>query len=173
MKHTIKELIRKTIIRCPKAFVMLTGLFISMAAASQAFADVAPANRKEIKVTRAFQKLEVQGDVTVILSNGPASEILLEGNDKDIRCVRISLKNGELKIDAEKKKSFEKLIVTVSARNITLLVINGDAEIFSSGRIRAHDLEIILNGVSLVAVDYAGKIKIKAGEGYDIEESRR
>ena len=49
-------------------------------------------------------------------------------------------------------------------------MVNGDAEIYSSGTIKTGNLEIILNGSSLVALKYTGKVKVTPGEDYLLDD---
>ena len=50
----------------------------------------------------------------------------------------------------------------MSIEGLTSLIINGDSEIFSAGTIQSRDLEILLDGTSLVSVKYLGTLKILA-----------
>jgi len=121
---------------------------------------------KEIDLPGAFQKIEVRGDITVILINEPTNKLLAKGNAIDLGQIRITLKNRKLLIDAQKKSSFAKLTIYIPVINADLLVTNGETEIFSLGTIKSKDLKIILNGDSRISVNHEGKLNVVPGEGY-------
>ena len=98
---------------------------------------------KEIDLPGVFRKIEVWGDITVILTNEPTSKLLAKGNAKDLGHLKITLKNQTLSIDAQKKSSFSKLTIYIPVVNADLLVTNGETEIFSLGTIKSKDLKII------------------------------
>lgn len=127
-------------------------------------------SRNEIKIPGTYQRIEVRGDVTVVLTNEPAGTFLVEGNPIEFNKVKPTLKNGRLLINAEKKTSFEKLIVYVPITAVTALLITGEAEIFSSGTIITNGLEITLNGTSQLAVHYQGKLQISPADGYHLSD---
>lgn len=124
--------------------------------------------RNEINLPGTYKYIEVRGDVMVMLTNELAGNIWLEGDSTDFNNVKTTIKKGKLLINAERKRSFKKMIIYVPVTAVTALLITGDAEIFSSGTITTNGLEITLNGNSLVAVNYKGKLKISPADGYDL-----
>src|SRR5215467_12290446 len=64
---------------------------------------------KELSNGQAVERIEVRGDVSIVLTNVLSTSIMLEGNDKDIAVVKTTVKNGTLEINAEKKKTLSKL----------------------------------------------------------------
>lgn len=97
----------------------------------------APVGRKEITIAKMYTEVEVKGDITVILTNAPAGDIMVEGNSNELSAVKATVKKGRLIIDAEKKKCNTKLTVFVSVNNVDTLIINREAEIFSFGKVNA------------------------------------
>lgn len=121
-----------------------------------------PNDLREINLTGTFHLAEIRGDVTMILTNGPTDRLWLRGDLNDLDRVQATVKNENLVINAEKRKRRSKLTVYMSIAGLTSLIINGDSEIFSAGTIQARDLEILLDGTSLVSVKYLGTLKILA-----------
>ena len=117
---------------------------------------------KEINLTGAFHHAEIRGDVTMILTNGPTDRLWLRGDLTDLDHVQTTLKDENLVVNAENRKRRSKLTVYMSITGLTSLIINGDSEIFSAGTIQARDLEIFLDGTSLVSVKYMGAVKVLA-----------
>jgi|KBSSwiStaDraftv2_1062776.scaffolds.fasta_scaffold137548_2 hypothetical protein len=164
-----------------KIFLILSmGLCVNMSTTAQTasnkpttFSEYNPTNGrtpltgvKEINLPEIFQEVEIRGDITVVLTNEPASKLLAKGNPKDLSRIKTTLKNRKLLIDAQKRSSFSKLTIYIPVRNADLLVTNGVTEIFSLGTIMSKDLKIILNGDSRVSVNYEGKLNILPGAGY-------
>jgi len=104
----------------------------------------------------------------VILTNEQTSNIMLRGNDKDISLVQTTEKGNKLEINAEKKRTSSKLIVYLPVADMHSLKVTGNAQIFSSGNIAVDNLEIILNGASMVKVYCYGKLRVTTAEGYEL-----
>ena len=51
---------------------------------------------KEISNGQAVERIEVRGDVSIVLTNALGTNIMLEGNDKDLGTVKTTVKNGTL-----------------------------------------------------------------------------
>jgi hypothetical protein len=147
-------------------------LFIAATSSAQLPSLSPMMERKEVNVTGTCRQVNVYGDVRVVLTNDAPGTLLLEGNGKDIDCVKTIANKHELFINAGRKKSFSQLVIYLPAAGISSLVINGNAEIVSSTMIKAPELEITLCGNALVAVKYEGKIKVKAADGYELEDKK-
>ncbi len=130
---------------------------------------------KEINLAKTFQEIEILGDVNLILTNGPSGKIMLKGDQFDLDHTKVKIESGKLIIRrADKTKS--KLQISMSVANLSRLVIEGDAEVFSSGTIHTKGLQIILDGTSMVSVRCNGKLDVFAGtesELIDIADYRR
>ena len=127
---------------------------------------------KEISNGQAVERIEVRGDVSIILTNALGTNIMLEGNNKDIAVVKTTVKNGTLEINAEKKKTLSKLTVYLTVNDIHSITVTGNAQILSSG-ISVDNLDIILNGDSFVRVNHQGKLRIIPGPGYEMADVTR
>lgn len=169
MKPTITMITQKMIFSSAKNLLMSVFLmFIFMNSHAQIFpAEKSPVAYQEINNRQAFENVEITGKVTVILINSQDRNITLQGNSKDLDVVRTTEKEGTLEINAEKKRTTSKLIIYLPATMHSLRV-TGNAQIFSSGHIKVDDLEIILNGASMVKVSCYGNLKVKPAEGYEL-----
>jgi len=127
----------------------------------------APVIQKEVKVEGTFQRVCIKGDISMVLTNEPAGTLMMEGNEKDVNKVKYILKNNELTIDAQKKNRFDELTIYLSAATLKSMLVNGDADISSTGTIHT-DLQIWLNGNVNVEVKTTGKISVDAYDGYDL-----
>jgi hypothetical protein len=142
---------------------------VSVMAKAQTHADmIQSVDYKEISNGHAVETVDIRGDVSIVLTNALGTNILLEGNNKDIGAVRTTVKNGRLEINAE-RKGFSKLTVYLNVTDIHSLVVTGNAQIFSSG-ISVDNLDIILNGDSFVEVHHQGKLRIIPGDGYELAD---
>jgi hypothetical protein len=145
---------------------------VSIATSAQPYFQKSLVESREIKLIKEFNKIEVAGDVTIILTHNIEGKVFFYGHPEDVQVSKAFIKNGRLVIDANRKKTLNKLTVYLPASNIRSLVTSGKTEIFSSGTIKAQDLEILLNGSSLVSINYDGHLKITPGMGYELTESR-
>ena len=123
-----------------------------------------PNEQKEVNLMGSFHQVEVRGNVIVVLTNGPADKLWLNGNMDDLDRVQTSVKNERLVINADMKRRKSKLTLSIPVATVTSLIIDGDTEVYSSGTIKTNDLEIVLDGTSLVSVKYLGRLKVFAGE---------
>jgi Putative auto-transporter adhesin, head GIN domain len=170
MKSAITMIIQRVIFSyCKKLLAPALAMVIFMNSHAQVYpVSQLTAAYKEINSSHVFENIEIQGDVTVILTNEQTSNIMLRGNDKDISLVKTMEKERILEINAEKKRSASKLIVYLPVANMHLLKVTGNAQIFSSGNIAVDNLEIILNGASVVKVYCYGKLRVTPAEGYEL-----
>src|SRR5215467_11348291 len=102
------------------AFVLV--LFIA-ARAENSPGIVQVIDYKQISNGEEINKIEISGDVSIVLTNAIGTNIMLEGNNKDIDLVKTTVKNGTLEINAEKKKTFSKLTVYLAVNDIHSLVV--------------------------------------------------
>jgi hypothetical protein len=125
---------------------------------------------KHVNSSRAFENVEITGDIIVVLTNARNSDITMRGNDKDIAVLTAVENENSLQINAERKKTMAKLVVYLPAASMHLLKINGEARVFSSGDIVVDDLQITVNGDSIVKVSYLGKLTVTPADGYEMSE---
>lgn len=133
-------------------------------------------NLTEINISQKFQEVEVRGNVTIILVNRYADKIWIKGNLIDLTYIETIVNKEKLVINAKRCKSSSGLTIYLPVTSIHSLVINDDAEIFSRGMITINDLQIILNGTSLVSLRYHGTLNIMPGTGseiVDVEEYKK
>jgi putative autotransporter adhesin-like protein len=128
---------------------------------------------KEINDTRSLENVEISGDVIVYLTNEKSSDIVLQGDSKDIAAVITTENDNKLEINAAKAKAASKLVVYIPSARMHSLKITGDARIFSSGDIVVDDLEITLKGNSMVKVYHYGKLTVKPAQGYELGDVAR
>ena len=124
---------------------------------------------KELSNGQAVERIEVRGDVSIVLTNALGTNIMLEGNNKDIAVVKTTVKNGTLEINAEKRKTLTKLTVYLPVNDIHSIIVTGNAQISSSG-VSVDNLDITLNGDSFVQVNHQGKLRIIPGAGYEMTD---
>jgi len=149
------------------AFVL--SIFMSVHAQFHANNPVAIAY-KEMNSSQAFENVEVTGDVIVVLTNAQNNDIKMKGNSRDIEMVTMMETDNKLEINAERKKTVSKLIVYLPVSKMHSLKISGDTKVFSSGDIVVDDLEIKVEGDSMVKVYYHGKLTVTPAEGYELSD---
>lgn len=140
----------------------------SLMASAQADFQTPLIQSREIELVKKYDQVEVIGDVTIILTDNLEGKTIFRGNPKEVQAAKVTIKNGKLVIDADRKRSVSKFTVYLPASPMRLLIASGKSEILSSGTIKTRDLEIFLNGSSYVSVRYDGKLNIVPGAGFEL-----
>ena len=154
-----------------KRFLLPVVVFtMSFAASAQTYYQTPLIESREVELFKAYNEVEVIGDVTIILTNNLEGKILFRGDPREVEAAKVTIKNRKLIIDADRKRSLNKFTVYLPVSAMKLLITSGKTEILSSGTIKAHDLEIFLNGSSFVSVRYDGKLNIVPGPGFELIE---
>ena len=170
MKSTIRQSTRQeigTYLQKLSMLVLAFGVFMTVHGQANDYYPTAVVH-KEISDIRSLENIEISGDIILFLTNEKRSDIVLQGDSKDIDAVITSEEDSKLEIDATRAKAVSKLIVYIPAAKMHSLKITGDARIFSSGDIVVDDLEITLKGNSLVKVYHYGKLTVKPAQGYEL-----
>ena len=167
-RRNIFQTINKAIIF--KAGIPALCLLFSFKPTDKGITPDVPTVRKEIKSNGDFQKIRLDGNVSVILTNDPPGTVIVEGREKDVNRVWHSLKQNTLVINANRTWLVSsKLTIYLSALTVLELQVNGDTDISSAGIIKANDLHISMNGNIDVKVKTNGKISVDAPEGYELQ----
>src|SRR5512135_2547715 len=59
-----------------------------------------PVVRKVLTIVNPFQKLVINGDISVMLTDKPPGTVLIEGDEDDVNNIKYRIKNNELVINA-------------------------------------------------------------------------
>ena len=172
MKSSIKQSTAKKMSAClQKLFVFIFAFGSFMNVHGQLYENnPLVAAHREINNSQAFQNVEVRGDVVVFLTNEKTSDIMLQGEKRDIDAVITTEKDAKLEINATKTRFASKLIIYLPAAKMHSLIVTGDTRVFSSGDVLVDDLEITLKGNSMVKVYHYGKLTVTPAQGYELAE---
>lgn len=160
------------ILKPGKLFLPVIAFAISLTTSAQPYFQKQEIQFREIELFKAFNEIEVSGDVTIILTNNLENKIIFRGYTKDLLQARASVKNGKLLVDVNRQRRHEKFTVYLPVSGISSLITSGKTEVRSAGTIKIQDLEILLNGSSLVSINHDGKLKVTPGAGYEIVSAR-
>jgi cell division ATPase FtsA len=156
-----------------KFLLVLIALAMTATTSAQQFFEDPVIQIKKIDIVEKFNKIEVQGNVVIVLTNNLTNSVVLRGDVDDLEQVTARVKKEKLVINATKNYSGSKFIVYLPAGNINSLVTSGNTQILSSGTIKVSDLEILLSGSSRVSIRHEGKLRITPGTGYEITDGRK
>ena len=156
-----------------KFLLVLIALAISATTSAQQFFEDPVTQVKKIDIAEAFNKIEVQGNAVIVLTNNLANSVVLRGDATDLQEATARVRKGNLIINATRSYSGSKFIIYLPAGNINSLVTSGNTEILSSGTIKVSDLEILLSGSSHVSIHHEGKLRITPDTGYEITDGRK
>jgi hypothetical protein len=127
-----------------------------------------PVIQKEMKFETSFQSVRIDGDISIVLTNDPAGTLRAEGSEPTLNNIRYKVKNSELTIDAHRKNHLDKLTIYLSVATLKSMLVNGDANIFSTDIIKLENLQIWLNGITTVKVTTTGKVNVDASDAYEL-----
>jgi Putative auto-transporter adhesin, head GIN domain len=126
-----------------------------------------PVLKREFKIEKAFQKIRIEGDISVTLTNGPAGSFIVEGKEKELNKIRTVVENNTLILDVSRKAIFRRLTLYLPAASLQAIQLNGNGDITSNELIRSAHLLISLNGNIEVKIKTLGTLSFDAAE--DIE----
>lgn len=151
-----------------KILLVLIALAITATTSAQQFFEDPVTQTRKIDIAETFNKIEVQGNAVIVLTNNLTNSVVLRGDADDVELATARVKKGKLVINATKNFSGSKFIIYLPADNINSLVTSGNTQILSSGTIKVSDLEILLSGSSRVSIRHEGNLRITPATGYEI-----
>jgi len=167
----MKQLIQ--ISKGKKLLVAVIALVITATTSAQQFFEDPLFKVKKIDIAETFNKIEVRGNVVIVLTNNLTNSVVLRGDADDLEQATARVKKGKLVVNAAKNYSGSKFIIYLPAGSINSLVTFGNTQILSSGIIKVSDLEILLAGPSHVSIRHEGNLRITPGMGYEITDGRK
>ena len=167
----MKQLIQ--ISKGKKLLVAVIALVITATTSAQQFFEDPLFKVKKIDIAETFNKIEVRGNVVIVLTNNLTNSVVLRGDADDLEQATARVKKGKLVVNAAKNYSGSKFIIYLPAGSINSLVTFGNTQILSSGTIKVSDLEILLSGSSRVSIRHEGNLRITPGMGYEITDGRK
>jgi hypothetical protein len=156
-----------------KLLLVLIALAITATTSAQQFFEDPVTQIRKIDIAETFNKIELQGNAVIVLTNNLTNSVVLRGDVDDLELATARVKKGKLVINATKNYTGSKFIIYLPAGNINSLVTSGNTQILSSGTIKVSDLEILLSGSSRVSIRHEGNLRITPGTGYEITEGSK
>ena len=156
-----------------KFLLVLIALAMTATTSAQQFFEDPLSKIKKIDIAETFNKIEVQGNVVIVLTNNLTNSVVLRGDADDLEQATARVKKEKLVINATKNYSGSKFIIYLPVGSINSLVTSGNTQILSSGIIKVSDLEILLSGSSRVSIRHEGNLRITPGMGYEITDGRK
>lgn len=156
-----------------KFLLVFIALAFSATTSAQQFFEDPVTQIKKIDIAEKFNKIEVRGNVVIVLTNNLTNSVVLRGDVNDLQEATARVKKGKLIINATRNYYSSKFIIYLPAGSINSLVTSGTTQILSSGTIKVSDLEILLSGSSHVSIRHEGNLRITPAAGYELTEGGR
>jgi hypothetical protein len=156
-----------------KFLLVLIALVISATTIAQQLFEDPGIQIRKIDIAETFNKIEVQGNAVIVLTNSLTNSIVLRGDVSDLEQATARVKKGKLIINATRNYYASKFIIYLPAGSINSLTTSGNTQILSSGTIKVSDLEILLSGSSHVSIQHEGNLRITPGTGYEITDGSK
>ena len=156
-----------------KFLLVLIALAITGTTSAQQLFEDPDIRIRKLDIAEAFNKIEVRGNATIVLTNDLTHRVVLRGDLNDLQEATARVKKGKLIINATMNYYGSKFIIYLPAGSINSLATSGNTQIVSSGTIKVSDLEILLYGSSHVSIRHEGRLRITPGVGYEISDGSK
>ena len=115
-----------------------------------------------------FQKIVVNSNVDVVLvQNDTLKKAYIEGDEKLVPEIAITVNNGTLTISSRENVSYRgKVQVTIAVKQLLNLAINADASVVAFDALQTPKLQVSINGICDLHLKSTGKILFDAETGY-------
>ena len=154
-----------------KPQTLLIGLLLGTAAFAQKQTTEAPVTTT-VHLTEATRTLYVESDVTVILTGNETSDVVIEGDARDLKTLRAKAADGTLSLFVPLESSAARLKVYVPASQLSKVYLFGKSVLRSETVLQNPKIKIILAGESVVNVSSVGKVLIEGSDDFDFIKSR-
>lgn len=103
--------------------------------------------KKDERAVKSFDELDVSGQFNVFLRQGDTEQLIVEADENFLPYIKSDVHGDRLVISAEANfKSYEKLAVYVTVRELSKIDISGSIDLDGSQTIRSDELEINASG---------------------------
>ena len=146
-------------------------LFITTAGAS--FAQPAKPETtasKTIHLSGSAAVLFVEGDVSVVLTDSKTTDLVVEGDAREIKALRVNMEEGRLSLSSA--ASLAQLKVYVPSAGLTRINLLGKSILRSASVLQNPNLKIVLDGEGIVNLSSTGKLVIESTDAFDFVRSR-
>lgn len=154
-----------------KPKILLIGLLLGTAAFAQKPAKEAPVSTA-VHLHEAVRALYVESDLTVILTGGQTTDLVVEGEARDVKAVRVRAGDEGLSLSMPGEARANGLKIYVPATQLTNVHLFGKSVLRSSTVLQNSKLKIVLAGEGIVNLSSAGKVLIEGSDGFDFVKRR-
>lgn len=125
-----------------------------------------------VHLTEVPRALFVDNDVSVILTDSKTTDVVMEGDARDVKAVRVKMNEGTLSLYSSSGQSMAAVKVYVPATQLAKINLLGKTVLRSATTLQTPHLKIIVDGEGIVAVSSVGKVVIEDTDGYSFVKSR-
>jgi len=122
--------------------------------------------RRELKSEMPFNKLVVEADIDVVLTEESSTKVVIEGEISSAAAAKISVENGVMTISSKKSWRNQRTVVYLPVRNLRTIVINGDANISSSNTLHTMRMQLMVNGNCEVNLRVRGTVEVSYSDDF-------
>lgn len=141
----------------------LTLLIAVVATAGAEKTKVLSTASKTFTVKQQAQKLQVEGNVDVVLYEDNSATVSVFGTESNISGTTVTEKNGVLTIS--NKNAGEKTLVYVPVKNISAIEASDNAKITSATVLNSKVITLVANGDCNINIVTSGRIEVVSTEG--------
>jgi len=123
-----------------------------------------------IAFDQSFTSLVVDDNITIVLTNETGSEITVSGDQSQVKKIRAAVKKGSLYIWQPGGDKGEKVTVTIPAKQLRQVIVNGESYISTAATLDNTGLEVIVNGACKLVLHSRGNIDVTGTSDYEFKK---
>lgn len=109
---------------------------------------------EETRTVAPFEAVEAGGRFHVVLTQGPAGPLRLEGEDNILPRIRTEVRNGTLKLHSRDKLGrIEPIVVYASSPTLTRAELSGAGKLRTTGTLTGRELRLAISGAGSIDAD--------------------
>ena len=122
---------------------------------------------KAIRLDGSFTSLIVEDDLFVVLTESNSGELIVTGNEQDVKKLKAQLDGGQLVLSFMPSFTQPDIKIYVPAGLLRKINVNGKSHLTSAFVLTNPNLSVIVGGEGKVALQSNGKLTVLGNHDYD------
>lgn len=125
-----------------------------------------------VHLSEAVRTLLVENDVTVVLTDEKSDDVIVEGDARDVKALRVQMDEGRLSLSSSSATNLAGVKVYVPATRLAKINLQGKSILRATTTLQNPTLKVILDGEGIVNLSSTGKLVIEGTADFDFVQSR-
>jgi hypothetical protein len=151
----------------PRLFLpLLLATTISFSSFANTTSHTEPASRV-VSLKEKYTSMVIESDLAVVLTESNSTEIVLKGNERDIKKVRVKVQDGNLILTSLDYIIKPDVTIYVPANLLTRINVNGKARLSSDNTLSNEKLKVVIADEATVNLRSQGKVIVEGTSEID------